>query len=82
MIFYEFVFNLQLNLAELQREKAKQEALEWKERYDVCQIQLNLSAELKNLSIQKLKQLQVCRLSVKNKYSNKIFIFTTVQIAQ
>ncbi|XP_073817380.1 RING finger protein unk isoform X3 [Musca autumnalis] len=36
----------------------KQEALEWKERYDTAQIQLNLSSELRNLSIQKLKQLQ------------------------
>lgn len=37
----------------------KQEALEWKDRYDSAQIQMNLSTELRNLSIQKLKQLQV-----------------------
>ncbi|BFF92583.1 RING finger protein unkempt [Drosophila madeirensis] len=47
-----------LKIAELHRDKAKQEALEWKERYDLAQIQLNLSAELRDLSIQKLKQLQ------------------------
>ncbi|XP_037950971.1 RING finger protein unkempt isoform X1 [Teleopsis dalmanni] len=47
-----------INLVELQRDKAKQEALEWKERYDIAQTQLNLSTELRNLSIQKLKQLQ------------------------
>ncbi|KNC31529.1 RING finger protein unkempt [Lucilia cuprina] len=37
---------------------AKQEALEWKDRYEAAQIQMNLSSELRNLSIQKLKQLQ------------------------
>ncbi|KAI9578258.1 hypothetical protein GQX74_015144 [Glossina fuscipes] len=37
---------------------AKQEVLDWKERYESAQIQLNLSSELRNLSIQKLKQLQ------------------------
>ncbi|KAM7360032.1 RING finger protein unk isoform 2-T2 [Cochliomyia hominivorax] len=37
---------------------AKQEALDWKERYEAAQIQMNLSSELRNLSIQKLKQLQ------------------------
>ncbi|XP_041447501.1 RING finger protein unkempt isoform X5 [Drosophila obscura] len=47
-----------LKIAELHRDKAKQEALEWKERYDLAQIQLNLPAELRDLSIQKLKQLQ------------------------
>ncbi|XP_014099244.1 RING finger protein unkempt [Bactrocera oleae] len=47
-----------LNLTELQRDKAKQEAIEWKERYDLAQTQLHLSTELRNLSIQKLKQLQ------------------------
>lgn len=48
-----------LKIAELHRDKAKQEAQEWKERYDLAQIQLNLPAELRDLSIQKLKQLQV-----------------------
>lgn len=33
--------------------------MEWKERYDLAQTQLHLSTELRNLSIQKLKQLQV-----------------------
>ncbi|XP_016975268.1 RING finger protein unkempt isoform X2 [Drosophila rhopaloa] len=47
-----------LKIAELHRDKAKQEAQEWKERYDLAQIQLNLPAELRDLSIQKLKQLQ------------------------
>ncbi|EDW24035.1 GL23594 [Drosophila persimilis] len=47
-----------LKIAELHRDKAKQEALEWKERYDLVQMQLNLPAELRDLSIQKLKQLQ------------------------
>jgi len=51
-----------LKIAELHRDKAKQEAQEWKERYDLAQIQLNLPAELRDLSIQKLKQLQVSRL--------------------
>lgn len=37
----------------------KQETLEWKDRYESAQIQMNLSTELRNLSIQKLKQLQV-----------------------
>lgn len=54
-----FYATLQLNLTELQRDKAKQEAIEWKERYDLAQTQLHLSTELRNLSIQKLKQLQV-----------------------
>ncbi|XP_017082722.1 RING finger protein unkempt isoform X2 [Drosophila eugracilis] len=47
-----------LKIAELHRDKAKEEAQEWKERYDLAQIQLNLPAELRDLSIQKLKQLQ------------------------
>ncbi|KMZ05261.1 RING finger protein unkempt isoform X3 [Drosophila simulans] len=47
-----------LKIAEMHRDKAKQEAQEWKERYDLAQIQLNLPAELRDLSIQKLKQLQ------------------------
>ncbi|XP_075167206.1 RING finger protein unk isoform X3 [Haematobia irritans] len=37
---------------------AKQEAMEWKDRYETAQIQMNLSSELRNLSIQKLKHLQ------------------------
>jgi len=48
-----------LKITELHRDKAKQEALEWKERHDLVQIQLNLPGELRDLSIQKLKQLQV-----------------------
>ncbi|KAL7731237.1 hypothetical protein ACLKA6_014424 [Drosophila palustris] len=47
-----------LKIAELHRDKAKQESLEWKERHDLVQIQLNLPGELRDLSIQKLKQLQ------------------------
>ncbi|XP_062122588.1 RING finger protein unkempt isoform X2 [Drosophila sulfurigaster albostrigata] len=47
-----------LKIAELHRDKAKQEAVEWKERHDLVQIQLNLPGELRDLSIQKLKQLQ------------------------
>uniref|UniRef100_A0A1I8MFX9 RING finger protein unkempt n=1 Tax=Musca domestica TaxID=7370 RepID=A0A1I8MFX9_MUSDO len=47
------VEDLQHKLAVTQKE-----ALDWKERYDTAQIQLNLSSELRNLSIQKLKQLQ------------------------
>lgn len=45
----------------MQRDKAKQDAIEWKDRYDLAQTQLNLSVELRNLSIQKLKQLQVSK---------------------
>ncbi|XP_073817381.1 RING finger protein unk isoform X4 [Musca autumnalis] len=54
------VMKLSNRVEDLQRKLAvtKQEALEWKERYDTAQIQLNLSSELRNLSIQKLKQLQ------------------------
>ncbi|XP_065372509.1 RING finger protein unkempt isoform X2 [Calliphora vicina] len=37
---------------------AKQEALEWKDRYEAAQKHMNLSSELRNLSIHKLKQLQ------------------------
>lgn len=48
-----------LKIAELHRDNAKQEALEWKDRHDLMQIQLNLPGELRDLSIQKLKQLQV-----------------------
>ncbi|XP_030369894.1 RING finger protein unkempt isoform X2 [Scaptodrosophila lebanonensis] len=44
--------------AELHREKAQKDAQEWKDRYDLAQIQLNLPNELRDLSIQKLKQLQ------------------------
>ncbi|XP_068153040.1 RING finger protein unkempt isoform X2 [Drosophila tropicalis] len=47
-----------LKITELHRDKAKQEAIEWKERYDLAQIQLHLSDELRDMSIQKLKQLQ------------------------
>ncbi|XP_064550878.1 RING finger protein unkempt isoform X2 [Drosophila montana] len=47
-----------IKIAELHRDKAKQEALEWKDRHDLVQIQLNLPGELRDLSIQKLKQLQ------------------------
>lgn len=48
-----------LKIAELHRDKAKQDAQEWKDRHDLVQIQLNLPGELRDLSIQKLKQLQV-----------------------
>ncbi|XP_023171075.2 RING finger protein unkempt isoform X1 [Drosophila hydei] len=47
-----------LKIAELHRDKAKQDAQEWKDRHDLVQIQLNLPGELRDLSIQKLKQLQ------------------------
>ncbi|XP_019891566.2 RING finger protein unkempt isoform X5 [Musca domestica] len=46
------------NFIFLQLAVTQKEALDWKERYDTAQIQLNLSSELRNLSIQKLKQLQ------------------------
>lgn len=48
-----------LKVVEHHRDNAKMEALEWKERHDIVQIQLNLPGELRDLSIQKLKQLQV-----------------------
>ncbi|XP_017845063.1 RING finger protein unkempt isoform X2 [Drosophila busckii] len=47
-----------LKMTEHHRDKAKQDALDWKERHDLVQIQLNLPGELRDLSIQKLKQLQ------------------------
>ncbi|EDW14994.1 RING finger protein unkempt isoform X2 [Drosophila mojavensis] len=47
-----------LQIAEMHRDKAKQDALEWKDRHDLVQRQLNLPGELRDLSIQKLKQLQ------------------------
>ncbi|XP_055903794.1 RING finger protein unkempt isoform X6 [Eupeodes corollae] len=50
--------NRKLSLIELQRDKAKQEALDWKERFDLAQTQINLTADLRSLSISKLKQLQ------------------------
>lgn len=48
-----------LKVVEHHRDNAKMEALEWKERHDIVQIQLNLPGELRDLSIHKLKQLQV-----------------------
>ena len=62
-----FLFLIQFN-------SAKQEALEWKDRYDAAQIQMNLSSELRNLSIQKLKQLQVHTYRIVSKKILRIFI--------
>ncbi|XP_055848881.1 RING finger protein unkempt isoform X6 [Episyrphus balteatus] len=50
--------NRKLSLIELQRDKAKQDAQDWKERFDLAQTQINLTADLRSLSISKLKQLQ------------------------
>ncbi|XP_013106935.1 RING finger protein unkempt isoform X2 [Stomoxys calcitrans] len=54
------LLKLSTRLEEISRKlsEAKQEAMGWKDRYETAQIQLNLSSELRNLSIQKLKHLQ------------------------
>lgn len=49
----------QLAISELQRDKAKEEILEWKSRLEAAQQQQNMSRDLRGLSIQNLKLLQV-----------------------
>lgn len=61
-----------LKVVEHHRDNAKMEALEWKERHDIVQIQLNLPGELRDLSIQKLKQLQVSSHGI---YINILCVF-------
>lgn len=55
---YDFS-RFQLAISELQRDKAKEEILEWKSRLEAAQQQQNMSRDLRGLSIQNLKLLQV-----------------------
>ncbi|CAD7091414.1 unnamed protein product [Hermetia illucens] len=50
--------NRKLAISELQRDKAKEEILEWKSRLEAAQQQQNMSRDLRGLSIQNLKLLQ------------------------